>query len=104
MTGAALQRHLHAAGYDCTGQDTAPSAAQPGQPSVRRKPHAPAHEHGAPPADTPEHHAHGSHADTGHDEHGEHMDGDLLASRPPQTNRRSIRWLKRLSEEQRRVA
>ncbi|GGB77089.1 heavy metal translocating P-type ATPase [Deinococcus soli (ex Cha et al. 2016)] len=78
VTGAALQRHLHAAGYDCTCQDTAPSAAQPGQPSVRREHHAPAHEHGAPPADTPEHHAHGSHADSGHDEHGEHMVGDML--------------------------
>ncbi|MDK2014112.1 MULTISPECIES: heavy metal translocating P-type ATPase [unclassified Deinococcus] len=76
VTGAALQRHLHAAGYDC--QDTAPSAAQPGQPSVRREHHAPAHEHGAPPADTSEHHAHGSHADSGHDEHGEHMVGDML--------------------------
>ena len=78
VTGAALQRHLHAAGYDCTCQDTAPSAAQPGQPSVRREHHAPAHEHGAPPADTSEHHAHGSHADSGHDEHGEHMVGDML--------------------------
>ncbi|GGN42536.1 heavy metal translocating P-type ATPase [Deinococcus daejeonensis] len=80
VTGADLQRHLHAAGYDCACQDADPSAAQPGQPSVGHEHHA----HGATletqgPPTGPHEHPHAAHAE--HDEHaghGEHMVGDML--------------------------
>ncbi len=96
VTGADLQRHLHAAGYDCACQDTTPSAAQPGQPSVGHEHHTPEHglrmnAHGSTTAP----HVHGTHADMTHDAHaahdahtdmghgehaghGEHMVGDML--------------------------
>ncbi|GGS09080.1 copper-translocating P-type ATPase [Deinococcus sedimenti] len=91
VTGADLQRHLHAAGYDCACQDAAPSAAQPGQPSVGHEHHAPAdahgHAHAATPHENPpppgahDHHDHAAHASMGSDEHaghGEHMVQGML--------------------------
>ncbi|GAA5533531.1 heavy metal translocating P-type ATPase [Deinococcus aluminii] len=67
VTEAELRQRLHAAGYDCACQDCAPSAVQPGHPSV-------GHEHQG-------HAGHDAHADMGHDEHaghGAHMVNDML--------------------------
>ncbi|GAA5513820.1 potassium-transporting ATPase ATP-binding subunit [Deinococcus carri] len=90
VTEAELRQRLHTAGYACACQDCAPSAVQPGHPSV-------GHEHQghggtAGARDTHAAMGHGrhggtsdagpdAHADMGHDEHaghGAHMVNDML--------------------------
>ncbi|GGM21629.1 heavy metal translocating P-type ATPase [Deinococcus aerophilus] len=65
VTEAALKERLHAAGYDCTCQECAPSVSQPGHPAGPA-----AHDH-----------AHHGDSHAGHDEHaghGEAMVADML--------------------------